>query len=94
MTLDHFNQTAIRIETLTGASYDLLPFGDNQQGAVAVYLGHLIFQHSIGSQLPAKTVVLNVDDRFENTPQLQGFVDQLHSEGLTVVIQPPACPAV
>ncbi len=84
MTKDEFNQNAVRNETGTTISYDVRPFGPEQQEAVAVFLGEQVFRRSIGALNTSKSVVLLVDGGFESTAQLEGFVGELNSAGLHV----------
>ena len=86
MTADVFRERALRSETETAITYDLRPFGDEQQEAVATYLGELVFRLSIKALKPTKPVVLLVDDKFVSTPQLQEFIAQLGAAGLSVTI--------
>ena len=86
MTADAFKKTAIRAETDATVTYDVRTFGGEQQEAVAVYLGELVFRLSINTLQPTKAVVLLVDHRFVSTPQLDGFVETLGAAGLPVTI--------
>ena len=86
MTLNAFNEKAIRTETDTAVTYDLRVFGKEQQTAVAVYLGHLVFRLSINTLQPTKGVVLLVDHQFVSTAQLDGFTEKLGAAGLPVKI--------
>ena len=87
MTEDEFKATATRTEDEKSVTYDVRPFGDKQQEAVAVYLGSLVFKLSVNALNTSKAVVLLVDDRFTSTPQLDGFVGKLKAAGLPVTIQ-------
>jgi len=73
MTEDEFKATATRTENETSVTYDVRPFGDQQQEAVAVYLGSLVFKLSITTLNTSKAVVLLVDGRFASTAQLDGL---------------------
>ena len=87
MTKDEFTQKAIRNETDSTVSYDVRPFGTEQQGAVAVFLGEQVFRHSIGALNTSKSVALLVDGNYESTSQLEGFIEKLKSAGLDVAVQ-------
>lgn len=87
MTADAFKKTALRTETDATITYDVRPFGGEQQEAVAVYLGELVFKLSINALQPTKAVVLLADHRFVSTPQLDGFIEKLSAAGLAVTIQ-------
>jgi hypothetical protein len=88
MTEDEFKKTAKRTEDDTSVTYDLRPFGDQQQEAGALYLGSLIFKSSISSVNTSKKVVLLADSRFEMTDQLDGFVEKMKAKGLSIEIRP------
>jgi hypothetical protein len=88
MTEGDFKKAAVRTEDDTSITYDLRPFEDQQQGAVAWYLGNLIFEssaHPINS--PSKAVVLLVDTRFVITPQLGGFARKLKAARLPIEVR-------
>lgn len=87
MTSEAFRQTAVRTESDTVITYDVRPFGDKQQEAVAAYLGELVFRLSMNALSPAKGVRLLVDNRFVSLPQLDGFIEKLREAGLAVEIK-------
>ena len=87
MTKDDFNQKAVCNETDSTVSFDVRPFGAEQQGAVALFLGEQVFLHSIAALNTSKNVVLLVDGNYESTFQLDGFVEKLKSAGLQVSIE-------
>ena len=87
MTADAFKETAIRTETGTTITYDVRPFENEQQEAVAVYLGELVFRLSANALRPGKSVELLVDQGFVNTPQLDGFIQKLGTAGVSVTIK-------
>lgn len=87
MTEDDFKKTAERAENETSIRYDLRPFQDHQQKAVAWYLGKLIFELAASSiKPPSKAVLLLVDNRFVITPQLDGFLRRLNGLGLPIEV--------
>ena len=88
MTEGDFKAAALRTEDETSVTYDLHPFGDRQQPAVAWYLGKLVFLLSAHLlKAPSKAVVLLVDARFVITSQLRGFVRKLKSADIPVEIR-------
>jgi hypothetical protein len=89
MTKDEFKQKAIRTETETTVSYDLRPFGDEQEGAAAVFLGELVFRMSptVNALNTSKALVLFVDRKYQNTPQIGSHVEKLKAAGLPVSIE-------
>jgi hypothetical protein len=84
MTQSEFDEGVKRTEGDTTVTYDFRPFEQMQQEAVAWYLGSLIFKLSLAALNTAKSVVLVVDNRFESTPQLDGFVEKLRATGLRI----------
>jgi hypothetical protein len=88
MTEDEFNETVERAEDETSITYDLRPFDDQQQEAGAFYLGSLIFKSSISKLKASKKVALLVDDRYETTDQLDGFLEKLEQKGLSIEVRP------
>jgi hypothetical protein len=86
MTEAEFNQTAVRDETASTITHDLRPFGAEQQGAVALFLGKQVFNHSIGALNTSKSVTLQVDDTYQSTAQLDGFIEKLTAAGLHISI--------
>ena len=89
MTEDDFKKNAIRTEDNDAVTYDVRPFKDQQQDAVAVCLGALNFRLSINALNTSKGLVLLVDSAFVSTSQLDGFVENLKSAGLRVKVQKP-----
>jgi hypothetical protein len=89
MTKDDFNQKALRNETETSVSYDLRPFENAQQEAAALSLGELVFRLSTGALNTSKALVLFVDSRYHNTPQISDHVEKLKAAGLPVSIEIP-----
>lgn len=87
MTKDEFKQKAIRSETETTVSYDLRPFGNDQQEAAALCLGEQVFRLSIGALNTSKALVLVVDSKYQNTPQIGGHIEKLKTAGLPVSIE-------
>ena len=91
MTEGEFKKTVERSEDATNITYDLRPFEDQQQEAVAWYLGNLIIKlpaNPINS--PSKAVVLLVDTRCVITSQLAGFVEKLlNAAGLRIEVRYP-----
>jgi hypothetical protein len=88
MTEGNFKAAAARGEDQASVTYDLRPFGDRQQAAVAWYLGHLVFRLSAHLlRAPSKAVVLFVDARFAITSQLRGFVRKLKAADIPVEIR-------
>jgi hypothetical protein len=88
MTEGDFKKTAVRTEDEKSMTYDLRPFEDKQQGAVAWYLGKLIFEssaHLINSS--SKAVILLVDNRFVFTPQLGRFFKRLKAARLPIEVR-------
>lgn len=84
MTEDDFKKKVKRTEDETNVMYDVRPFDDEQQGAVALYLGSLIFKSSISSLNISKSVIVLGDSRLEMTEQLDGFVEKLKTKGLAI----------
>lgn len=88
LTESEFKRTAKRTEDEAGITYDLRPFENQQQDAVAWYLGNLMFRLSANwISLPSKAVVLLVDARFVITRQLDGFVKKLNAAGLPIEVR-------
>jgi len=87
MTEGEFNETVKRTEDEASVTYDLRPFEDQQQLAVAWYLGNLIFKSSVSTLNTSKAVALLVDTRFEITPQLDGFLTKLKAHGLRIEVR-------
>ena len=87
MTFDEFRQTATRTETEADVTYDVRPLGEEQQLGVAVFLEELVFRLGLGTLRISKPVVLVVDSNFENTEQLDGFIQKLTDAGLSVRLQ-------
>lgn len=50
-------------------------------------LGELKLRLSLGALNTSKAVVLLVDSKFENTPQLIEFLDKLRRAGLSIEIR-------
>lgn len=86
MTKDEFDRRVIGKETAFAVSFDVRPFGAEQQEAVAVFLGHQMFRKSIGTLNTSQKVVLITDGDYESTPQLDSFIRILKSAGLNVSI--------
>lgn len=86
MTKEQFAETAVRNETDSTVSYDVRPFGAEEQEAVAVFLGEQVFRHSSGALNTSKNVTLLVDNHYESTSQLEGFIEKLKSAGLHVSV--------
>lgn len=84
MTYEQFKAQAARTATPTEVTYDLRPFGQEQQEAVAVYLGQLMLRLNMGTLKPTVPVIIITDERYESTEQLDGFVAKLAEAGLTV----------
>jgi hypothetical protein len=89
VTEDQFKKTAKRSEDDKSITYDVRPFEDQQQEAVAVYLGSLVFKLSVNALNTSKAVALLADNRFVSTPQLDGFVEKLTAAGLPIEIRFP-----
>jgi hypothetical protein len=88
MTESNFKEAALRTEDEASVTYDLRPFGDRQQPAVAWYLGKLVFLLSARvPKAPPKAAILLVDARFEITSQLRSFVRKLKSADIPVEIR-------
>jgi hypothetical protein len=87
MTEDEFKKTAKRTEDETSITYDVRPFEDQQQEAVAVYLGSLVFKLSLKALNTSKALALLADSRFVSTPQLDGFVEKLKAAGLLIEVR-------
>jgi hypothetical protein len=88
MTEVDFKAAAQRTEDATSVSYDLRKFKERQQGAVAWYLGNLVFRLSMNQLMPSsKVVLLLVDVGFVITVQLCGFVRELKAAGVPVEIR-------
>ena len=87
MTKDDFQQKAVRNETETAVSYDLRPFGNDQQEAAALFLGEQVFRLSVNALNTSKALVLVVDSKYQNTPQIGGLVEKLKVAGLPVSIE-------
>lgn len=85
-----FNQKAIRTETEDAIHYDLRPFGSQQQIAVALYVGELVFRNSVRALGTTKPVILQVDNTFESTTQIDSFIAQLKAIGLQISIDKQA----
>jgi hypothetical protein len=88
MTEADFKGAVARSEDQTSVTYDLRPFGDRQQAAVAWYLGKLVFQLSAHwLSAPLKATILLVDARFVITSQLRRFVRKLKAAEMSVEIR-------
>jgi len=88
MTEDEFKKTVERTEDEKNITYDFRRFQDEQQQAVAWYLGYLIFKLSANLLNPSsRAVVLSVDRRFETTRQLTGFVRKLNAAGVRIEVR-------
>jgi len=87
MTEEEFKKRAKRAEDETSITYDVRPFDDEQQEAVAVYLGSLVFKLSVNALNTSKAVSVLVDSRFIGTPQLEGFVEKLKAAGLSIEVR-------
>ena len=88
MTEGDFKKAALRTEDDTIVKYDLRPFEDQQQRAVAWYLGNLSFRLSIHAiKTPSKAVVLLVDTGFETTRQVSRRVKRLKAARLPVEVR-------
>jgi hypothetical protein len=86
-TEGEFEETVKRVEDETNITYDVRPFEDLQQQAVAWYLGSLIFKSSVSSLNTTKAVALLVDTRFVSTPQLDGFLEKLKARDLRIEVR-------
>jgi hypothetical protein len=87
MNEEDFKKSAVRSEDDKTVTYDLRPFKDQQRGAVAWYLGNLIFKSSVSSLNKSKSVLVLVDGQFESTSQLDGFIDKLKQQGLSIELR-------
>ena len=88
MTEADFKSRAVRTEQDTSVTYDLRPFADRQQAAVAWYLGWLVFRLSARIlAAPSKAALLLVDSQFVITSQLRGFVRKLRAADIPVEIR-------
>ena len=87
MTEDEFKKSAVRTEDDKTVTYDLRPFKDQQIDAVGWYLGNLIFKSSVSSLNKSKSVLVLVDNQFKTTSQLDGFVDKLMKQGLSIEVR-------
>lgn len=87
MAEGEFKETVKRTEDETSVTYDLRPFEDQQQSAVAWYLGNLIFKSSMSALNTSKAVAVLVDTRFESTAQLDEFLTKLKARGLRIEVR-------
>jgi hypothetical protein len=87
MTKDDFQQKAVRNETETAVSYDLRPFGNDQQEAAALFLGEQVFRLSVNALNTSKAVELIVSEQYESTPQLEAFTEKLNAAGQAISIR-------
>lgn len=84
MTESEFKQKIKRTETRAAVTYDIRPFEEKQQEAVAWYIGSLVNRLSLNALNTSKVLTLLVDSRFESTAQLDGFVEKLKGAGLFI----------
>jgi hypothetical protein len=88
MTEGEFRAAALRTEDETNVTYDLRPFGNRQQAAVAWCLGKRVFLLSaVPPKTTSKAVIFLVDARFVITSQLRGFIRKLKSVGIPIEIR-------
>ena len=86
MTYDEMLERADRRQVNGVTSYDLRSFGAEQQGAVAVFLGHLVFRKNLSGVVQIGKLEMVVDETFQLTSQLDGFIKELAPLGLMVFI--------
>ena len=86
MTREDFHSRAVRHESKNVVTFDVRPFGRNQEDAVTVFLGEQEFQRSAGMLNSSRNIVLVVDDNFLESSQIKGFIQHLNST-LRVSIQ-------
>lgn len=88
MTEDRFKSTAQRDENEAEIRYDLRPFENQQDEALAWYLGNLVFRFSaVPIVRPTKPVAIVVDNRFALTRQMDGFLKNLTERDLPIEIR-------
>lgn len=88
MTESDFKAAALRTEDETAVIYDLRGLGERQQGAIAWYLGHLVFRLSAhGLVRPLKPLILLVHPSVLITRQIRGFVKKLKTAGIPIEIR-------
>jgi hypothetical protein len=87
MTEDEFKKSAIRDEDDKTVTYDLRPFKDQQHDAVGRYLGNPIFKSSVSYLNKSKNVLVLVDSQFTTTSQLDGFIDKLKKQELSIEVR-------
>lgn len=79
MTREDFHSRAVRHETKSAVTFDVRPFGRNQEDAVTVFLGEQEFRRSAGMLNTARSIVLVVDGNFLESSQIKGFIQHLKS---------------
>ncbi|HKN71721.1 MAG TPA: hypothetical protein VJX30_11855 [Terriglobales bacterium] len=88
MTIDEFNQQAIRTEDSNNVYFDLRPFAERQSEAMDTYLNASLMSIQTGvSSFGTRQIVLITDASMVLSDTARAYIAELRAKGVSMMVE-------